>query len=187
MVLGIDEVGRGCLAGPLVVGAVSLKKDIPGLKDSKLLSRKQRDVLAIQIYQEAETATLGWVWPHEIDDIGLTKATTLAIKRALSLIDKTIDSIILDGNFNYLPDYPSVKTLVNADALIPSVSAASIIAKVARDNYMRSIAQYFPLYGFDLHVGYGTKIHLLAITASGPCSLHRLSFSPFNKEVLYIV
>ena len=137
-----------------------------------------------QIYSEASVATLGWVWPHEIDQIGLTKATSLAIKRALTLIEGATnsDSIILDGNYNYLPDYPNVKTMINADKLVPSVSAASIIAKVARDNYMRVIAEYFPKYSFNRHVGYGTKAHILAIRSNGPCALHRLSFSPLNKE-----
>src|ERR1700678_4175456 len=102
MVIGIDEVGRGCLAGPLVIGAVSLRSDIHGLKDSKLLTNNQRERLAVQIYFEAAEAALGWVWPHEIDELGLTKATTLAIKRALGLVIGQIDSIVIDGNYNYL-------------------------------------------------------------------------------------
>ncbi len=184
MEVGVDEVGRGSLAGPLVVGLVGLSKHIPGLKDSKLLTPKQREKLSKQIYIESQAASLGWVWPHEIDQMGLTKATSLAIKRALKLIRVPIDVIILDGNYNYLPDYTNVKTIINADELVPAVSAASIIAKVARDNYMRNMARYFPNYSFNIHVGYGTKAHLLAISTNGPCCLHRLSFSPFNKELL---
>ncbi len=187
MLIGIDEVGRGSLAGPLVIGAVSLKKDIPGLKDSKLLTREQREKISKQIYLKASVATLGWVWPHEIDQLGLTKATSLAIKRALNLVEGVADSIILDGNYNYLPDYSNVKTVINADKLVPSVSAASIIAKVARDNYMRSIAEYFPNYSFSRHVGYGTKAHILAINLNGPSAIHRLSFSPLNKKLFNTV
>jgi ribonuclease HII len=183
MDVGVDEVGRGSLAGPLVVGLVALGKDIPGLKDSKLLSPKQREILSSQIYAKARTTSLGWAWPHEIDQIGLTKATTLAIKRALKLIRLPVRLIILDGNYNYLDGYTNVITMINADELVPAVSAASIIAKVARDNYMRNMARYFPNYSFNIHVGYGTKAHLLAISTNGPCCLHRLSFSPFSKEL----
>jgi ribonuclease HII len=181
MQLGIDEVGRGCLAGPLVVGVVGLSNNIEGLKDSKLLSKTKRQQLAKLIYAQAEAATLGWVWPHELDELGLTRAMTLAINRALSQIDTPISSIIIDGNYNYLKDNDLATTLINADALVPAVSAASIIAKVARDNYMAAISDYFPDYDFASHVGYGTKQHLLAIENNGPCVLHRMTFRPLSK------
>ncbi|MHB1864600.1 MAG: ribonuclease HII [Candidatus Saccharimonadales bacterium] len=176
MVIGIDEVGRGSLAGPLVIGAVSLDIRLKGLKDSKLLTAAQRNVMATEIYALSELASLGWCWPEEIDSLGLTKATTLAISRALLDVDTSKADIIIDGNFNYLPHITTARSLIKADNLIPSVSAASIIAKVARDNYMRSIAQYFPGYGFELHVGYGTKYHLSRLASLGPCAIHRLSF-----------
>ena len=182
MQIGIDEVGRGSLAGPLVVGAVGLSSSLPGLKDSKQLSKAIRERIAEIIYSRAEVATLGWVWPHEIDLIGLTAATTLAIKRALAEITLPIDSIIIDGKFNFLPGNKLVETLVKADERVPSVSAASVIAKVARDNYMSYLSNYFPDYGFDNHVGYGTKSHISAIIANGPCVLHRLSFAPMSNS-----
>ena len=180
MQLGIDEVGRGSLAGPLVIGAVCLDTPLPGLKDSKLLTIIERQRLAKLIYAKSNVTSLGWVWPHEIDEYGLTKATTLAIKRALAQITPIITSIIIDGSYNYLPDSEIVKTMIKADQLVPSVSAASIIAKVARDNYMRNLSKYFPNYDFGSHVGYGTKVHMLAIKQYGPCVLHRRSFAPLT-------
>jgi|SRR5665213_899067 len=183
MQVGIDEVGRGCLAGPLVIGAVILKEPIEGLKDSKLLSKKRRLELSEIIYREALAATLGWVWPHEIDILGLTEATRLAITRAIDLITIEYTSILIDGNTNYLKDNPKAITMIKADNLIPEVSAASIIAKVARDSYMEEIAEYFPEYSFSDHVGYGTASHMAAISSYGPCVLHRLSFKPLSNLV----
>ncbi|HEY1645362.1 MAG TPA: ribonuclease HII [Candidatus Saccharimonadales bacterium] len=182
MDIGIDEVGRGSLAGPLVIGAVALSKPINGLKDSKKLTPLQRQRIAKEVYAKAEAAALGWVWPHEIDELGLTKATTLAIERALSLISLPIERIIIDGKFNFLVGNDKALTVVGADNTVPSVSAASVIAKVARDEYMRHIDQYFPDYSFAKHVGYGTAEHLKAIASNGPCPLHRLSFRPLSYQ-----
>ena len=152
MQIGVDEVGRGSLAGPLVIGAVSLSSQIQGLKDSKLLTRLRRESLAKEVYFKSEYCSLGWVWPHEIDDLGLTKATRLAILRALSSVKEANYEVIIDGKYDFLGSKYNVKTIVKADNLIPSVSAASIIAKVARDNYMRSIDKYFSGYDFKSHV-----------------------------------
>ena len=185
--VGIDEVGRGSWAGPLVIGAVSLTKPIIGLTDSKLLSINQREKLAKEIYLKSEYSSLGWVWPHEIDSLGLTKATRLAILRALSNLDPNDLEVILDGKYNFLGSKYRVKTIIKADMLIPSVSAASIIAKVARDNYMKSIDQYFSAYDFKNHVGYGTAKHRAALEVNGPCALHRISFRPVNKEVFNLI
>lgn len=175
MLVGIDEVGRGCLVGPLVIGAVSLSIPLRGLKDSKLIKPEKRQILAQEIYVMSDFASLGWCWPHEIDKLGLTKATTLAIKRAL--IDLKTDNlnVIIDGNYNYLPGY-NVQTIIKADATIQAVSAASVIAKVARDNYMKDMASYWPGYGFINHFGYGTKEHLDKLKLLGPSPFHRLSF-----------
>jgi ribonuclease HII len=181
MVVGIDEVGRGSLAGPLVIGVVSLVEPIAGLRDSKKLSKKRRLELAELIYQKSNTAQLGWVWPHEIDALGMTDATTLAIRRGLSLLDEPPTSIIMDGKFNYLETKDNVTTIIGGDDLIPEVSAASIIAKVARDSYMVAMDQHFPDYGFESHVGYGTASHLQSISSFGPCPLHRLSFKPLSS------
>lgn len=184
VVIGIDEVGRGAWAGPLVVGAVLLKSEIPGLKDSKLLTRNQRQELAKSIQDSAEFIGLGWVSAVEVDDLGLTEATSLACKRALEGLDASDYKIVIDGNINYLAesDYRNVSCLVKADALIPAVSAASIVAKVARDGFMEQMANEYPGYGFDKHVGYGTAFHQAAVEKHGLTSLHRWSYKNFRNR-----
>ncbi|HEY4964418.1 MAG TPA: ribonuclease HII [Candidatus Saccharimonadales bacterium] len=181
LTIGIDEVGRGCLAGPMVIGLVSLSTPINGLKDSKLLSKKKRQSLYGEIFLMADIALLAWVWPHEIDELGLTLSMTLAIKRGLAQMSSQPTDIIIDGNTNYLPDNPAARTVIGADKTIPQVSAASIIAKVARDNYMEMLNDYLPEYDFASNVGYGTKNHLQAIKLKGPSTIHRLSFAPMNS------
>lgn len=184
-VIGIDEVGRGCLAGPLLVVAARNKGKLPkGLKDSKLLSSKQRNSLAVELEKICEIGE-GWVSPLEIDSLGLSDAMRLAVKRALVSLGTFVgDQIIIDGKINYCPEeYNSVQPIVDADGLIPIVSAASIIAKVKRDSYMKIQSQEFPQYGFEFHVGYGTKIHLQAIRDHGICSIHRTSFSPIKSMI----
>lgn len=185
MILGIDEVGRGPWAGPLVVGAVVLgDKPIDGLTDSKKLSAKRRQALADLINAEALAVGLGWVWPEEIDDIGLGAALKLATVRAVEQIKVPYHEIIIDGTVNFLADTGKgrfVTTLKKADLLISSVSAASIIAKVARDGYMKQAGESHPGYGFDKHVGYGTLQHRQAIKSLGVTPLHRLSFAPLRQ------
>jgi ribonuclease HII len=182
MVVGVDEVGRGAWAGPLVVGAVILGGlDIEGLTDSKKLTPKRRQVLAREIKDKALSIGLGWVSAKVIDEIGLSRSLKLAAERAIEEINITYDQIILDGTFNFL-DNPKVVTMKQADLLIPSVSAASIIAKVARDYYMTTKAhELFPDYGFDRHVGYGTAMHKEALIKHGVSSLHRTSFKPIRQ------
>ena len=182
MLVGIDEVGRGSLAGPLVVGLVSLNSKVPGLKDSKALTAIQRQHLSHQIYKAASCASLGWVWPHEIDELGLTLATKLAIIRSLNYRYISKAKFLIDGNYNYLAGLHQAETIIRGDESVAEISAASIIAKVARDNFMKSISQYFPGYGFHQNVGYGTKEHMMAIRTIGPCLQHRLSFSPLNAQ-----
>ena len=131
--VGIDEVGRGCWAGPLVAGAVALAKPIDGLKDSKKLSKTQREKLAIIIEEEALAFGLGWVDAATIDEVGLTEAHRLAMADALGQIIIDYDEVIIDGHLNYLADLPKTSSLIKADDSVPAVSAASIIAKVARD------------------------------------------------------
>lgn len=178
IIVGIDEVGRGSLAGPLVAGAVVLGSPIQGLKDSKLLTRLQREKLDVIIRKKALSFGLGWVEPGELDEIGLTAACRLAMSQALSQITCNYDEIIIDGNYNFLSDKLKVRTLVKADQLISEVSAASIIAKVARDNFMIKLAGQYKDYGFERHVGYCTRAHLLALNELGPCAIHRKSFMP---------
>lgn len=177
--IGIDEVGRGCWAGPLVVGAVILDKNIPGLTDSKCLNVKMREQLAGEIKKKAKHVSLGWVSSKEVDSLGLTNATKLGINRAIKDI-KNYEQIIIDGNINYLPNNPKAISLIKADLHIPAVSAASIVAKVARDEYMKKLSSAFPEYGFDKHVGYGTKLHKVALLNHGITTHHRKSFKPIG-------
>ncbi len=176
--VGIDEVGRGCWAGPLVAGAVILGQPIAGLKDSKKLTKKRRKMLAVEIQLQAIAVGLGWVQPREIDELGLTKAVSLAMRRALDQIAVSYDEIIIDGNLNFLPDELKARAVIKADDTVPAVSAASIVAKVARDNFMAQISSKYPGYGFDKHVGYGTALHLEQLKVHGVCDLHRCSFKP---------
>lgn len=180
LVLGIDEVGRGCLAGPLVVGAVVLDRNITGLKDSKLLSRKQREYYSEKIYSSAKYTGLGWVSVDELDSIGLSRSLRLGAKRALQGLSLAVDKTVLDGNYNYLAGVCDAETIIKADLTVPAVSAASIIAKVARDNYMIKLADQFPVYCFESHVGYGTAAHLQALRDYGACIHHRKSFEPLK-------
>ncbi len=183
MILGVDEVGRGCLAGPVVAGAVILGKPIRGLKDSKKLTKAERVKFDARIRERAIAFGLGWVSPAEIDALGMTKAVKLAMERAVAAITAEYDDLVIDGNYNYLPQYDCSRTLVKADDLIPEVSAASIIAKVARDAYMTQMAEQFPDYKFDSHVGYATPAHRAALLEFGICELHRRSFAPVRAIV----
>jgi ribonuclease HII len=185
MILGIDEVGRGPWAGPLVVGAVVLGGiEIEGLTDSKKLSKKRRDELDIIIRDKAAGYGLGWVSAEEIDEIGLSEALKLATIRAVEQVKAPYHEIMIDGTINFLKETSKgryVTTLAKADLLIPSVSAASIIAKVARDNFMAEQDLVYPGYSFTSHVGYGTAVHQAAIAELGVTPLHRRSFAPIAK------
>lgn len=185
MILGIDEVGRGPWAGPLVVGAVVLgDATIEGLTDSKKLTKKKRDALDILIHEQAAGFGLGWVHADELDTIGLAAALRVATIRAVEQVKTSYNEIIIDGTINFLKETTKgqyVTTLPKADLLIQSVSAASIIAKVARDNYMALQDEVYPGYGFTSHVGYGTAAHSNAIKKLGVTPLHRLSFAPLAK------
>jgi ribonuclease HII len=181
IIVGIDEVGRGCLAGPLVAAAVILDKPIDGQMDSKLLSKAKREQLAKIIERDALAVGIGWTDVELINREGLTFAVGHAMREAISKIKVEYDKVIIDGNYNFLADYPSVSVVIKADQTIASVSAASIVAKVYRDNWMARLSEKFPEYGFDKHVGYGTKQHLDMIDAHGPCELHRMFYKPLLK------
>lgn len=185
MIVGIDEVGRGPWAGPLVIGAVVMgNAQIEGLTDSKKLSKQRREVLAEAIRAEVSSYGLGWVTAGEIDQIGLSASLTLGTIRALEQIAVPYHEIIIDGTVNFLDQTGKgkyVTTLKKADLLIGAVSAASIIAKVARDEYMQEMDRLYPNYGFASHVGYGTAKHREAIDRYGITPLHRLSFAPLKK------
>lgn len=184
MIVGIDEVGRGPWAGPLVVGAVVLGFEIDGLTDSKKLSKKKRELLYDEIIENAQSVGLGWVHADELDAIGLSQSLVEATKRALDQISVPYHEIIIDGTVNFLKDTGKgayVTTMKKADLLVPSVSAASIVAKVARDEYMIQQDGIHPEYGFGSHVGYGTAAHSAALQKYGATALHRKSFAPVAK------
>lgn len=194
-ILGIDEVGRGPLAGPLVVGAVILPEDekewYKELRDSKKLSPKKRERLDSLIRTDA-TVGLGWVTNIEIDDVGISEALHLATRRAVKEVQKQrtpFSQIIIDGKVNFLKNTALaryVSTVVKADDLIREVSAASIVAKVARDKYMVGLAEKYPEYGFEKHMGYGTVKHRQAIAEKGICPEHRCSFEPCKSMTGFI-
>ena len=192
MILGIDEVGRGPWAGPLVVGAVILGgAEIDGLDDSKKLTKKRRQSLDVLIRQQAAAWALGWVSAQELDAIGMSEALRLATRRAVEQIQAqcrqqnlAFSEIIIDGKVNFLRGTALEKfamTMPKADGLIPSVSAASIVSKVARDQFMAEQAAVYPGYGFASNAGYGVAKHRAAIERLGVTPLHRLSFAPLAK------
>ena len=192
MILGIDEVGRGPWAGPLVVGAVILGgAEIDGLDDSKKLTKKRREALDVEIREKAAAWALGWVSAQELDEAGMSEALRLATRRAVEQIQAqcrqqnlAFSEIIIDGKVNFLRGTALEKfvaTIPKADGLIPSVSAASIIAKVARDQFMAEQTAVYPGYGFASNAGYGVAKHRAAIERLGVTPLHRLSFAPLAK------
>lgn len=180
ILLGIDEVGRGCLAGPLYAAAVILKNPINGLNDSKLLSRDERERLYDLIYNNSLFVGIGVADSNYIDKYGLTKANSYAMEQALRSLKVEYDKIIIDGNYNYLSKMLNVETMVKADQKCPAVSAASIIAKVSRDRLMFNYDKQYPGYGFINNVGYPTKQHYLAIEKIGLTPIHRKTFKLFR-------
>lgn len=180
--IGIDEVGRGCWAGPLLVVAARQTSDLPtGLKDSKQLSSRQRKLLTVDIVTACQLGE-GWVTSVEIDTIGLAGAMRLGVDRALQAISaESNEQIIMDGNVNYCsPKFRNVETVIKADGLYPIVSAASIYAKQLRDAHMIKLALDYPDYGFERHVGYGTAYHKACLINLGPSDQHRKSFKPIR-------
>lgn len=177
--VGIDEVGRGCWAGPLVAGAVILRSEIPGLNDSKKLSKKRREELDLLIRKSAVVG-LGWVTPAEVDEAGLTEAVRLAMQRAVNALNCAYDEVIIDGNYNFLSHIPNSQAVIRADGSIAAVSAASIVAKVARDTYMEQLEEKYSHWQFERHVGYGTALHIAALKEFGVSDIHRLSYKPIR-------
>ena len=195
MILGIDEVGRGPYAGPLVIGACILgdwqtsenAEWIEKLTDSKKLSAKRREELYVLIKEKALATATGWVSSAEIDEIGLSEALRLATRRAVKQIQKTkvpFSEIIIDGTMNFLAGTKLekyVSTLKKGDFLVKEISAASILAKVERDKYMAELDAVYPEYGFGKHVGYGTAAHQKAMEEFGLTPEHRRSFRPVRE------
>lgn len=177
IVCGVDEAGRGPLAGPVYAAAVVLKKGqtIEGVNDSKKLSEKKREELFDKIVSECSAFSVGTASEREIDEINILQATFLAMKRAVDGLSIKPDIALVDGN-QIPPLDCAVKTVINGDAKSESIAAASIIAKVSRDRYMKEMAAKYPEYQFEKHKGYGTKLHYEMIEKYGICEIHRKSF-----------
>jgi len=177
MIAGVDEVGRGPLAGPLITAAVILSEPIEGLQDSKTLSPKKREILAARIREQALCYAFGRASPEEIDELNIHQATLLAMKRAVENLAIIPHEILVDGLFIPKVAMPA-KAIVRGDSLIQEIAAASIIAKVLRDEEMITLDLKYQGYGFKQHKGYPTKDHLLALKTLGPSAIHRRSFKP---------
>jgi ribonuclease HII len=176
-VCGVDEAGRGPLAGPVVAAAVILPRDFPMeiLGDSKALSASRRDSAAAVIRARATAWAVGWAWPEEIDRINILEATLLAMGRAVRGLGIAPDSVLVDGLF--VPNVNAPCTaIVSGDATVHQIMAASIIAKTTRDRWMERYARIEPDYGFDRHKGYPTEEHRARILQHGVCPIHRRSF-----------
>ena len=179
LVAGVDEVGRGPLAGPVVAAAVILpleeEKRILGINDSKKLSPKKRQALAEQIKETALAYAIEEVSEEVIDDINILQATRLAMKRAIERLSPPPDFVLTDGNMTLDIDIEQL-SIVKGDALVASIGAASILAKVYRDALMERYAKEYKWYGFERNAGYGTKEHIQAIQERGICKIHRKTF-----------
>ncbi len=184
-VAGVDEAGRGPLAGPVVAAAVVLgSSDIQGLADSKTLSRSERQRLFAEIQAESLAFSLGSASPIEIDCLNIHKATLLAMKRAITRVLVPIEIVLVDGKFTPQMGL-NMRAVVKGDTYIKEISAASILAKESRDITMEKYDVLYPGYGFRQHKGYPTKSHLEALHKLGPAPIHRISFKPV-KDVLSI-
>ena len=177
LICGVDEAGRGPLAGPVCAAAVILPYglEIPGLTDSKKLSDKKRRELFPVISREALAYGIGLASREEIDEINILQATFLAMERALGALSLRPELVLIDGNREKDFGLP-VKTVVKGDSLSMNIAAASILAKVTRDDLMLELAKEYPQYGFDIHKGYGTRAHYDALREYGPCPIHRTTF-----------
>ena len=184
LVAGVDEAGRGPLAGPVVASAVILRPDdkIEGLADSKRLSAKRRDELAREIRGRSLSWSVAWANPAEIDELNILAATMLAMRRAIEYLSVTPSGVQVDGNRLPNLNFDGLKlegeAIVGGDDKVPAISAASIIAKTTRDGIMEFVDRIHPEYEFARHKGYGTQIHCERLQRHGPCEQHRYSFAP---------
>lgn len=177
VICGVDEAGRGPLAGPVCAAAVILPPhlQIPGLTDSKKLTDKKRRELFPVIQEQAIAYGIGFASEREIDEINILQATFLAMERALDGLTAKPELVLIDGNREKDFGLP-VKTVVKGDSLSANIAAASVLAKVSRDDLMLKMEAEYPGYGFAIHKGYGTKAHYEALRAQGPCPIHRMTF-----------
>ena len=177
LIAGVDEAGRGPLAGPVFAAAVIMSEDkyIPDIKDSKKLSEKKREKVFDYIIENADYYAIASVDEHEIDEINILNATHKAMNAAVDSLGVKPDYVLIDGNSIKNMDLPH-ETVVKGDAKVACIAAASILAKVSRDRYIRELSDKYPEYGFDKHKGYGTAAHIDALKRLGPCPIHRRSF-----------
>ena len=184
LVAGVDEAGRGPLAGPVFAAAIILdpQRPIAGLGDSKKLSAARREQLFEVIQAQALCWCIAQASVEEIDRLNILQATLLAMRRAVQGLQRTPTQVLVDGNRLPSLDVPA-QAIVKGDALVPAISAASILAKVQRDRWCLQLHTQYPQYGFDQHKGYGTAVHLAALRAHGPCAQHRRSFAPVAQLV----
>lgn len=184
LMAGVDEAGRGPLAGPVVAAAVILDDlhPIAGLNDSKKLTAKRREKLFDEIKAKALCFSIAEATVQEIDEINILQATLLAMKRAVEGLRLKPVKVLVDGNRLPAIDIRA-EAIVQGDALVPAISAASILAKVHRDRLCEQMHAQYPQYGFDQHKGYGTAVHLAALQAHGPAECHRLTFAPVARSV----
>ena len=188
LIAGVDEVGRGPLAGPVVAAAVILDpaRPIIGLRDSKLLTAARRELLAAEVRERSLAWAIGYCSPEEIDAINILQASLLAMRRAVEALAVVPQLAQVDGN--RCPELPMPsEAIIGGDDSVPCISAASIIAKVFRDEEMCRLHDEFPEYGFARHKGYGTPEHLAALEAHGACRLHRRSFAPVRRCIAGLV
>lgn len=183
LIAGMDEVGRGPLAGPVCVACVIMPLDdlIDGVDDSKKVSEKKRKIIAEQIKQKAYTYSIEMVDERVIDQINILQATKLCMKHAIESLETKPDVVLVDA-IEKLDTDVTIRGIVKGDALSYSIGCASILAKVTRDEYMVKLAEKYPEYGFEKHKGYGTKVHIEALKKYGPCEYHRLTFLKFLEE-----
>jgi ribonuclease HII len=187
-VAGVDEAGRGCLAGPVVAGACILpaRYDLPGLTDSKQLTAARREELYTRIREQAVAWSVGVAWPDEIDAVNILQATFQAMGRAVRTLGRIPGFVRIDGDKTIPGPILGLTVpqewVIKGDGTVPAISAASIMAKTFRDRLMVKLAGRYPGYGFDKHMGYGTKMHLDALAELGPCRMHRMTFRRVRPE-----
>jgi ribonuclease HII len=180
IIVGVDEAGRGPLAGPVTVAAVILNKTIIGLNDSKKLSEKKRFELETLIIANAFAYAVVHVSVEKIEEINILQASLLGMQQAVEKINKPFDEILVDGN--KCPKFARpARAIIGGDGIIAEISAASILAKNSRDRLMVDLHQKYPHYGFNKHKGYGTKFHMQQLEKHGPCKHHRNTFAPIQK------
>jgi len=185
LIAGVDEAGRGPLAGPVFAAAVILdpQRDIAGLRDSKMLSAPRREALALIIRRDAFAWAVASADVGEIDSLNILQATMLAMRRAVEALNVSPTEVLVDGT--QCPRLPcATRAIVKGDRDVRAISAASILAKTARDALLCELDRLYPLYGFAQHKGYGTALHLAVLAQHGPCPLHRRSFAPVAQAVL---